>query len=83
MKGEGSWNPAIPALMVGGHFGRDKTYEKIASRFYWPEMAKEVRDYVASCDICQRTNDGKFVKAAPSLHPIKVEPEVWKMVCFY
>ena len=69
-----------PFVSLGGHFGRDKTYEKITSRFYWPEMAKEVREYVASCDICQRTNDGKFVKAAPSLHPIKVEPEVWRMV---
>ena len=58
-----------------------KTYEKIASRFYWPGMAGEVRDYVATCDICQRTNEGgKFEKATALLHPIKVEPEVWKMV---
>lgn len=45
-------------------------------------MVGEVREYVASCDICQRTNDGsKFVKATAPLHPIKVEPEVWRMVC--
>ena len=23
-------------VSLGGHFGRDKTYEKIASHFYWP-----------------------------------------------
>ena len=45
-------------------------------------MASEVREYVAACDICQRTNDGgKFVKATAPLHPIKVEPEVWRTVC--
>jgi len=68
--------------LTGGHFGRDKTYNKIASCFYWSEWAGEVREYVVSCDICQRTNDGgKFVKATAPLHPIKVEPEVWRMVC--
>ena len=69
-------------FLTGGHFGRDKTYDRIASRFYWPEMSGDVREYVATCDICQRTNDGgKFAKATAPLHPIKVEPEVWRMVC--
>ena len=62
------------------HFGWDKTYEKIESHFYWLDTANEVREYIASCDICQRTNDGKFVKAAPSPNLIAVEPEVWRMV---
>ena len=56
-------------------------HQKISSRFYWPEISRDVREYVASCDICQRTNDGgKFVKAAAPLHPIRVQPEVWRMV---
>ena len=33
-----------------------------------------------TCDLCQRTNDGKFCKEAAPLHPIPVQPEVWKMV---
>ena len=36
-------------------------------------MAKELQDYAASFNIFQGTNDGKFVKAAPPLRPIKVE----------
>ena len=36
----------------GGHLGQDKTYEKIRARYYWPNMYKEVRQYVARCDIC-------------------------------
>ncbi|KAI6660697.1 Gag-pol fusion protein [Oopsacas minuta] len=65
----------------GGHFGRDKTYEKVAARFYWPNMYNDVRKYVAACDICQRVNEsGNFIKAKAPLHPIKVDPEVWKMV---
>ena len=67
---------------IGGHFGRDKTYDKIATRFYWPNLYNDVRQYVVACDSCQRVNEaGGFVKANVPLHPIKVDPEVWKMVC--
>ena len=60
-------------ISIGGHFGRDKTYEKIASRFYWPNLYFEVSEYITACDICQRINEGgKFVKSRAPLHPIKV-----------
>ncbi len=40
----------------------------------------DVRMYIQSCDVCQRTNSGKFIKSSAPLHPIAVEPQVWKMV---
>ena len=64
----------------GGHFGCDKTYEKILARFYWPRLAEDVRRLVQTCEMCQRTNDGKFCKAVAPLHLIAVQPKVWKMV---
>ena len=39
---------------LAGHFGVDKTLELIARKFYWRSLAKEVKEYVATCDICQR-----------------------------
>ena len=68
--------------ILGGHFGRDKTYEKISSRFYWPMLARDVRELIGDCDTCQRTNDGKFCKEVAPLHPIQVQPKVWKMVSY-
>lgn len=39
-----------------GHMGARRTVARIrASGLYWPAMAKEVEEYVASCDVCQRT----------------------------
>ena len=67
-------------LHIGGHFGRDKTVEKISSRFYWPQMTNDVRVMVQRCDVCQRKNDAKFCKETAPLHPIPVSAEVWKMV---
>ena len=47
-------------------------------------MARDVQDFVSLCDVCQIMNDGgKFVKVTAPLHPIKVEPEVWRMVAMY
>ena len=52
------WRSINFGFHTGGHFGRDKIYNKIGSRFYWPEIAKVVRNFIAACDICQKINDG-------------------------
>ena len=65
---------------AGGHLGRDKTIEKICSRFYWGQnMHKEIHDYIRSCERCQRNND-IFHKPHSTLHPIPVPGEVWQQV---
>jgi hypothetical protein len=33
--------------------GRDKTYEKISSTYYFKNMARYVELYVATCTVCQ------------------------------
>ena len=66
-------------LNQGGHLGRDKTYEKVASLFYWSSVNDDVRLHI---DVCQRTNDVKFVKHSATLHPIPVKPKVWNQVIF-
>ena len=69
------------ACDIGGHLGRDKTLEKVCSRFYWGKgMTEEIIEYVRSCDVCQRVND-VFRKPATELHPIPVKSEVWTQVC--
>jgi hypothetical protein len=38
---------------LGGHRGMNKTHKAIKGRFYWPNMKKEVEDYVKKCKSCQ------------------------------
>src|SRR5436189_3819880 len=54
---------------TGGHFGKDTTYEKISTRFYWKGMYKDITEYIKRCDSCQRRGNkgGKGY-----LNPIKV-----------
>jgi len=37
-----------------GHIGIDKTYELVARNYFWPNMSKDVRKYVDTCNGCQR-----------------------------
>src|SRR5688572_13341101 len=39
---------------IGGHFGKDTTYEKIKTRYYWKGMYKDIEEYIKTCDTCQR-----------------------------
>ena len=39
-----------------GHMGIDKTYDSIRIKYYWPNMYKELLDYVNSCVTCQTRN---------------------------
>jgi len=36
----------------GSHLGRAKTLHKVAQRFFWVGMSRDVRDYVAACPCC-------------------------------
>src|SRR2546423_8858404 len=55
---------------IGGHFGIDATYNKIAERYYWKEMYEDTKEYVKFCDNCQRRGQ-KGEKSY--LNPIEVE----------
>lgn len=54
---------------LAGHFSIDETYRRVKIRYYWPQMFHDVRQYVRTCDECQRR--GKNRRTEP-LHPIKV-----------
>ena len=36
----------------GGYF---KTYNRISATYYWPRMSREIKKFVNTCDICQKT----------------------------
>lgn len=39
---------------LAGHYGADKTYQRIARRYYWKGMRKYIEAYVKNCVPCQR-----------------------------
>ena len=63
---------------LGGHFGQAKTLEKIRRLWHWRGLAQDVKDYVASCPLCQHMKHSN-VKARGLLKPILAE-RPWQIV---
>ena len=53
----------------GGHFGIEKTYEKLKRFWFWPGMYRDTVDYVKTCSICQKTKHDTH-KSPGLLQPI-------------
>lgn len=51
------------ALPHAGHLGIEKTYHRVAARYYWPRMFSDVAEYVRRCDVYQRTKVEQDVPA--------------------
>jgi hypothetical protein len=64
---------------MGGHSGVLRTYNRIAQSFYWEAMRKDVRSYVAACDICQR-NKSEARSPTGLLQPLPVPSQVWEEI---
>ena len=52
---------------TGGHLSADKILRKLRSRYYWPEMTKDVKAYIQSCHQCQIKQPSVKIN---QLHPI-------------
>ena len=40
--------------MLEAGFGRDKTREMLASRFFWTSMYQDIEEYIKTCEKCQK-----------------------------
>ena len=50
---------------VKSHFGIEKTYDLIKSRFYWPNMFQTITNFVSGCKICQKCKTDQKQPKAP------------------
>jgi len=71
--------PRHPDILQAGHGGTAKTTELVQREYYWPKMRETIKQYVKSCDICQRT---KVVRHAPYglMKPNEAPDRPWKSI---
>ena len=56
-----------------GHPGVNKMYQKAAQFYYWPNMNKEIGDFVKFCERCQEVAPSKVktpIKSESASHPM-------------
>ena len=61
---------------LSGHFGVKKTLDRLTTHFYWPNIKKECKKYVNTCNVCQIIGkpNQKIPKAPLCPLPIVDEP---------
>jgi hypothetical protein len=60
----------------GGHF---KTYNRIASTYYWPRMSRDIKQYTSTCDICQKSKPRRHAPIG-MLQPIPIPQHPFEVV---
>jgi hypothetical protein len=58
------------------HPGSEKMYQDLKRRFWWYGMKREIAEYVAICDSCQRTK-AEHQKPARLLQPLQIPQWKW------
>ena len=62
-----------------GHVGRTKTLHNLQRYFWWPHMHADVKQFVATCDSCQR-NKSSNRKPYGLLKPLQIPEDTWSSV---
>lgn len=88
---EFSWKLVVPKLLRGkillkchddpksSHGGINKTVRKIKSRYYWPGMVKQIKEYIKKCEVCQVNKPSNVILRGEMGQP--KDPQLpWKML---
>ncbi|KAL0186347.1 hypothetical protein M9458_018017, partial [Cirrhinus mrigala] len=59
-----------------GHPGANNTLTLLSERFWWPAMARDVRQYVQGCKECAMSKSPRHLPAG-KLHPLSVPNRPW------
>src|ERR1700683_3454072 len=66
-------------LTESAHEGHTKTYNRIASTYYWPRTSRDIKQYISTCDICQKSKP-KCHAPVSLLQPIPILTQPFKVV---
>jgi hypothetical protein len=64
---------------MAGHFGARRTHEQISRQYYWPELGRDVQNYVSTCAVCQRCKAPRH-STYGQLSPLPVPQDIFEEV---
>src|SRR6202050_1928651 len=67
------------SLTESAHGGHAKTYNCIASTYYWLRMSRDIKQYVSTCNICQKSKP-KCHALVGLLQPIPILTQPFEVV---
>lgn len=66
-------------ITEAAHAGYAKTYNRIAGTYYWPRMSRHIKQYVETCDICQKSKPRRHAPVG-LLQPIPIPSRPFEVV---
>ena len=66
-------------LTESAHGGHVKTYNHMASTYYWPKMSRDIKKYVSTCDICQKAKPQRHAPVG-LLQPIPIPSPPFEVI---
>nr|GAT59874.1 TY3B-TY3B protein [Mycena chlorophos] len=66
-------------LTEAAHAGYHRTYNRLASNYYWPKMARDLKRYTSTCDICQKAKPRRHAPVG-LLQPIPIPSQPFEVV---
>ena len=64
---------------TSGHQGVDRTLEKLKRYYWWPNMSKDVHNYVLSCEICSWSKIRRH-KPYGKIQPLPIPTKPWEII---
>ena len=62
-------------LLMGGHGGQAKTFDRINEKWWWPSAARDVKDHIQRCGPCNQSTPKTHVSNPPlQPNPIPQKP---------
>ena len=65
--------------VMAGHPGLEKTLDGIKRLYWWPNMRQDIKEYVETCEVCQRTKHRRG-KTQPPLQPLAIPTRPWEWI---
>jgi hypothetical protein len=62
-----------------GHFGNQRTTEYLRRWYWWPQIAKDVREFCRTCEACQRAK-GSNRQPLGKVHPLPIPTKPWDSI---
>ena len=69
--------------MLEAGFGRDKTREKLANRFFWTSMYQDIDEYIKTCEKCQKIYSYKNISHLSYVYiyrQLELCPNAWDKI---
>ncbi len=66
-------------ISEASHAGYHKTYNRTAATHFWPRMSRDIKEYVNTCDICQKAKPKRHAPIG-LLQPIPIPSQPFEVV---